>query len=159
SIRDLIGANVLAGWSLTLALGVSADGSVIVGAGIDPQGRQQAWMVTILGAGCPPNLQVDPNASVSIAGGQGGPFAPSSFTYQASIATGSLNFTVTGVPSWLTVAPGGGTATQTPTPITFTVNSNANSLPNGTYSADILFSPQPGCATKRTVTLTVGSGL
>ena len=37
----------LTGWHLGLATGVSDDGRTIVGTGIDPSGRTQAWIVTI----------------------------------------------------------------------------------------------------------------
>src|SRR5262249_50665748 len=36
-------ASQVAGWQLNGAVGVSADGAVIVGTGIDPNGRRQAW--------------------------------------------------------------------------------------------------------------------
>jgi hypothetical protein len=37
----------LAGWRLTAATGISRDGRVIVGTGIDPNGSTQAWMARI----------------------------------------------------------------------------------------------------------------
>jgi hypothetical protein len=37
----------LAGWTLTEATGVSADGSVIVGNGTNPEGRFEAWIATL----------------------------------------------------------------------------------------------------------------
>jgi probable HAF family extracellular repeat protein len=37
----------LAGWTLTDALDVSADGQTIVGSGIDPLGNSEAWIATI----------------------------------------------------------------------------------------------------------------
>ncbi len=37
----------LAGWKLTEATGISANGNVIVGNGIDPQGHNQGWIVTV----------------------------------------------------------------------------------------------------------------
>lgn len=36
-----------AGWSLTRARGISADGRVIVGEGIDPEGTARGWIVTL----------------------------------------------------------------------------------------------------------------
>ncbi|MCA9271938.1 MAG: hypothetical protein KDA31_02715 [Phycisphaerales bacterium] len=40
-------ADDLGGWSLTEATGISGDGSVISGYGIDPSGIQRGWIVTI----------------------------------------------------------------------------------------------------------------
>lgn len=37
----------LSGWTLTGAVGISDDGTRIVGAGIDPAGAQESWLVTI----------------------------------------------------------------------------------------------------------------
>lgn len=42
-----MGATGLAGWTLTSATAISHDGSVIVGNGTDPQGRDQAWRARI----------------------------------------------------------------------------------------------------------------
>jgi len=35
------------GWSITAATGLSFDGRVICGEGIDPQGQRQAWVATV----------------------------------------------------------------------------------------------------------------
>jgi hypothetical protein len=35
------------GWSLTAATGISYDGSVLCGEGIDPQGNREAWIATV----------------------------------------------------------------------------------------------------------------
>lgn len=42
-----MGATGLSGWTLTRATAISPDGAVIVGEGIDPQGRNQAWRARI----------------------------------------------------------------------------------------------------------------
>jgi MYXO-CTERM domain-containing protein len=49
SVRALIdGAGLgLEGWRFTSATGVSADGRVIVGNGLDPSGVPSAWMITV----------------------------------------------------------------------------------------------------------------
>ncbi len=51
----------LTGWTLTRANAISADGSTIVGRGIDPQGRTQAWraMLTAPQASPPPPVVTD----------------------------------------------------------------------------------------------------
>ena len=96
--------------------------------------------------------------SISASGGQGGPFSPASFQYQLSTSTGSVNYSISGVPSWLTASATSGTATTSATTITFTVNSTANSLSIGTYGpSTITFTNTTnGAGTDtRTATLTV----
>jgi len=43
-------------------------------------------------------------------GNPGGPFAPSSFQYQLSAIVGSINYSISGVPNWLTPSSTSGTA-------------------------------------------------
>jgi len=92
----------------------------------------------------PNALQVSPAANVNVAGTQGGPFAPASFTYALSVTSGSVNYSTAiqfdpGVPGWLTITAGSGTATTAPTNVTFAVNAAANGLGAGTYNAAITF--------------------
>jgi probable HAF family extracellular repeat protein len=50
AVSDLLsndGQAASAGWSLTRARGISADGRVIVGEGIDPEGTARGWIVTL----------------------------------------------------------------------------------------------------------------
>ncbi|MEM9751988.1 MAG: hypothetical protein AAF916_01230 [Planctomycetota bacterium] len=51
SIRDLLDAEgqgeVISGWDLARATGVSADGTTIVGWGRNPQGEQEGWVVSL----------------------------------------------------------------------------------------------------------------
>ncbi|HEV1999976.1 MAG TPA: S8 family serine peptidase, partial [Xanthobacteraceae bacterium] len=86
-----------------------------------------------------PALQVSPATNIASNGNQGGPFSPSSFNYQLSATIGSLNYSITGTPSWLNVSSTSGTVTTSPTTVTFTVNANANSLAPGVYGATITF--------------------
>lgn len=44
---DRLGAAALANWRLTAANGISGNGRVVVGDGIDPQGNQQAWSAVL----------------------------------------------------------------------------------------------------------------
>src|SRR3954469_17609660 len=49
NLRDVLvaeGCSACAGWTLTSARGISADGSVIVGYGVSPQGAVRAWRVS-----------------------------------------------------------------------------------------------------------------
>ena len=105
----------------------------------------------------PPALQVTPATNIAAAGNPGGPFAPSSFQYQLSATVGSINYSISGVPNWLTPSSTSGTA-STGTTVTFTVNANANSLAVGTYGpTTITFTnSDTGQGTQtRTATLTV----
>ena len=85
------------------------------------------------------SLQVTPATDMASLGNQGGPFLPSSFQYQLSATSGSVNYSISGLPTWLDVSSASGTVTTAPMAITFTVNSSANSLVIGTYSATISF--------------------
>jgi hypothetical protein len=87
----------------------------------------------------PPALQVTPATNITASGTQGGPFSPSSFSYTLSATYGSVNYSITNVPSWLTPSSTSGTATSSGTTVTFTVNSNANSLTPNTYVNSISF--------------------
>jgi hypothetical protein len=84
-----------------------------------------------------PALQVTPSHGINGSGLQGGPFSPSSFSYQIKASRGSLKFSISGVPAWLTVSPQSGTVTTSPTTVTFKVTSSANGLAAGTHKATI----------------------
>ena len=86
-----------------------------------------------------PALQISPATAISASGKQGGPFSPSSFQYQLSASTGSVGYSISGLPPWLTASSTTGTVTTSATTVSFTVNSNANSLPVGTQNATISF--------------------
>jgi hypothetical protein len=101
-------------------------------------------------------LQVAPTTNIAASGTQGGPFTPASFSYTLSATSGSVNFSISGVPSWLSPSVTSGTASSGTT-VTFTVNASANSLPANTYPATITFTNSgTGQGTQtRTATLTV----
>ncbi len=86
----------------------------------------------------PPALEVTPSTNIAASGTQGGPFSPSSFSYTLSATSGSVNYSISGVPSWLTPSATSGAASSGTT-VTFTVNANANSLVANTYNATITF--------------------
>ncbi|MGO9923107.1 MAG: Ig-like domain repeat protein [Isosphaeraceae bacterium] len=57
----------LTGWTLTEATAITPDGNRIVGNGIDPQGRQEGWIVNLNGqklSGTTTSLQASPPSSV-----------------------------------------------------------------------------------------------
>ena len=103
------------------------------------------------------SLAVSPASNMASSGTQGGPFSPSSFDYTLSASSGSVNYSISGVPSWLTASATSGTVTTSGTIVTFTVNASANSLAAGTYNATITFTNTTnGQGTQtRTATLTV----
>jgi hypothetical protein len=106
----------------------------------------------------PPPLQVTPTTNFAASGPQGGPFSPLSFSYTLSVASGSVNYSITNVPNWLTPSSTSGTvSSSSPTTVTFTVNSNANSLTPNTYVNSINFNNTTNGQgnTTRVATLTV----
>ncbi len=135
SIADLLtaaGVN-FAGWSLASTTGVSADGTVIIGFGTDPSGHQEGWIARLPLPVA--TLQISPATDISASGNQGGPFSPYTFSYQLSASSGTLDYTITNVPTWLDVSSTSGTVNASGTTITFTVNSSANSFAPNTYSS------------------------
>jgi len=106
-----------------------------------------------------PALIVTPATNISSSGIQGGPFSPSSFQYQLSATTGTVNYSISGLPSWLTASSTSGTVDTTGTTVTFTVNASANALTPGTYGPTVITfanSSGPGTTT-RLATLTVNA--
>jgi len=104
-------------------------------------------------------LLVTPTTDIVASGNPGGPFAPSSFPYILSATSGSVNYSISGIPNWLTPSSISGTATAGIVGfVTFTVNANANNLAVGTYGpTTITFTNSTnGQGTQtRTATLTV----
>jgi probable HAF family extracellular repeat protein len=84
-----------------------------------------------------PQLVISPATGITSTGLPGGPFTPSSFQLQLKASTGTANFSIAGVPSWLSASTTSGIATTAGTPVTLTVNSSANSFAFGVYSAPI----------------------
>jgi Divergent InlB B-repeat domain len=107
----------------------------------------------------PSALQVSPTTNISASGTQGGPFTPSSFSYTLSVASGSVNYSITNVPTWLTPSSTSGIASSSGTTVTFTVNANANSLAPNTYVNSINFNNTTNGQgnTTRVATLTVNA--
>jgi Viral BACON domain len=127
-----------------------------VGGPLDNSQTGAAWVFSTV-----PSLQVTPATNMVAVGNPGGPFAPSSFQYQLSASAGSINYSISGVPPWLTASATSGTATTTSTTVTFTVNANANNLAAGTYGPNtITFANSDtgqGNTTPITATLTVNA--
>ena len=89
-----------------------------------------------------PYLYVTPSASsYSSSGGKGGPFSPSTNTYNlVNIGSGTVAWSATNNTSWLTISPASGTlAAGANTNVTVFLNANANNLFPGTYSSTVTF--------------------
>jgi streptogramin lyase len=122
----LVGTDAVGNADQGISVSLSSDGNTaIVGGEGDNTNIGAAWVFV-------PSLQVTPATNIAAAGNPGGPFAPSSFQYQLSASVGSINYSISGVPNWLTASATSGTASSGTT-VTFTVNANANSLAVGTY--------------------------
>jgi photosystem II stability/assembly factor-like uncharacterized protein len=117
-----------------------------------------AFNATFVAPPPPPVLAVAPATDMVSSGQQGGPFSPASFQYQLSATTGTVGYSISGLPTWLTASSTSGTVGTTATTITFTVNASANSLTPATYGpATITFTNTTNGLgnTTRTATLTV----
>jgi hypothetical protein len=107
------------------------------------------------GTGSAPALRVAPGTDIAASGPRGGPFSPPSFSYTLKATSGSISYSIFGVPNWLTPSATSGTASSGTT-VMFTVNANANSLAAGTYTATITFTNLGTGATQtRSASLTV----
>jgi hypothetical protein len=123
----LVGTGAVGMAAQGYSVALSADGSTaIVGGQAYNASTGAAWVFV------QPSLQVTPTIDMVAAGNPGGPFTPSSFQYQLSASAGSIVYSISGLPNWLTASSTSGTA-STGTNVTFTVNANANSLAVGTY--------------------------
>jgi hypothetical protein len=104
-----------------------------------------------------PALQVVPTSNIVVAGNQGA-LPASSFPYALSATTGTVNYSISGIPSWLSPSSTSGSVSSPGTTVTFTVNASANTLAPGTYGpTTITFTnTNTGQGTQtRTATLTV----
>jgi hypothetical protein len=100
-------------------------------------------------------LSVTPATSIVSSGTQGGPFMPASFAYQLQATSGSVGFSVSGVPTWLTASSTSGTVSTSAITVTFTVNANANALSPATYAATIAFNDTTNNDTAQTTSATL----
>ena len=127
---------------------------------VDGYGGASGNIQVMVSAGPSATLVVTPLTDMAASGNQGGPFSPLSFQYQLSSSTGSVNYSISGVPAWLTASSTAGTVTTSPTVVTLTFNSNANSLAVGSYGATISFTNTTNGQGNQTrgAALTVNSG-
>jgi probable HAF family extracellular repeat protein len=142
-----------AGWTLVEALAINNNGK-IAGWGFNGAGKQRAFLLTPASA-----LQVSPGTNIAASGTQGEAFSPASFQYQLSSTGNSINYSISGIPTWLNASFTSGTATATPVTVTFSLI-NPGSLGPGTFTANIAFSNTSNGEgnTTRTATLVVNAG-
>jgi hypothetical protein len=126
----LVGTGAAGGAVQGYSVALSGDGNTAVVGGPDDNSETGATWVFVQPV---PSLQVTPTTGMVAAGNPGGPFAPSSYQYQLSATVGSINYSISGVPTWLTPSTISGPASPTGTAVTFTVNTTANGLAVGTY--------------------------
>ena len=102
-------------------------------------------------------LQISPATNIAASGTQGQIFSPALFNYQLSSTTGSVHYSISGIPSWLNASFTTGTVPPT---VTDTFSVNACGFGPGTYPATITFANTGGGQgnTTRTATLTVNPG-
>ncbi len=147
-----VGNVIFEGWSVAL----SADGNTAIVGGFNDNSATGAAWVFVQSAGA---LVVSPTTNIAATGTQGETFSPASFQYQLSSTIGSVNYQITGIPTWLNANFTSGTATTTPVTVTFTLI-NPSSLSPGTYTSTISFTNTSNGQgnTTRTATLTVNAG-
>ena len=128
------------------------------GPNFSPQGQPAQAVVTANFSA--PALQVTPATNIASSGSQGGPFSPTSFQYQLSSTSGSINYQITGVPSWLNANFTSGNVTTSAITVTLYLV-NVASLTPGAYSGTITFTnTDTGIGnTTRTATLTINGAL
>jgi FG-GAP repeat protein/PKD domain-containing protein len=115
------------------SVALSADGTTAIVGGIgDSSGVGAVWVFPV------PGLRVSPATDIIAAGPQGGPFTPTSFPYQLSATGASLNYAISGLPSWLNADITSGAATTTPVTATFSLL-NVGKLTPGRYTGTITF--------------------
>ena len=122
------------------------------GPNFSPQGQPAQAVVTANFSAPAPALQVTPATNIASSGNQGGPFLPSSFAYQLQATSGSVGYSISGVPGWLTASSTSGTVSTSATTVTFTINSGANTLSPATYNATITFTDTTNNDTVQTTT-------
>ncbi len=133
------------------SVALSGDGdTAIVGGPGDNSYTGAAWVFV-------QPLEVSPYINIAASGTQGGPFSPSSFSYKLRATSGSVNYSITNVPSWLTASSTSGTLTTANTTITFEINASADTLAAGAHVGTIEFNNTDGkqLSIPRTAKLTV----
>jgi hypothetical protein len=154
--NKVVGAGAAGKAAQGASVALSADGNTHILGGpyntVDGLDIGAAWIFV------GPSLLVTPAADFVTSGKQGGPYSPISFQYSLAATAGSVDYSITNLPNWLTASSMSGTVTTTGTTIVFQVNSSAaDTLSPNSYGASIDFNNttnKQGNTTRR-VTLTV----
>jgi len=107
-----------------------------------------------------PVLSVRPLAKQTVVGPVGGPFDPNPVVYRLNTSQGTANWSVSGIPDWVTIKPDttGSVGTEV-LRLRVSINNRGAKLPRGRYRADLVFSnltdPSQG-PLERTIQLEVG---
>lgn len=145
----------------SIKITTSAPGKAICKTGsaaLSTDNSTAAWVVTGGSLSAIPSLKVSPDTPATVSGHSGGTFSPATVVYALSASSGTVNWTVTGTPAWLSPSSTSGNVNTGGTAITFTVNVGA--LAVGTYTATLTFTnTDSGQVTTRNVSLGVGYGL
>jgi subtilase family serine protease len=115
-------------------------------------------MSLITALATPDALGIVPGAGFNSSGLVGGPFIPASQNFSLTNSGGSsLNWSVIGLPSWLSASPGSGSlASGATTSMSVSLTPTANLLSPGTYTASAVFSnATSGLTQPRAFSLTV----
>jgi len=130
------------------AVALSSDGRTAVLGGLGDD--------SVKGAAWPFVLNATPAVDIVASGNAGGPFTPASFDYKLYATTAAaVDFTITGVPDWLTVSPSAGTIPLNGSQVvTFSVNGTAAAKAGGTYGPTTITLTGAGVSTIN-ATLTV----
>ena len=142
-------------WSGQLKINQTGNGVVLyANDGSGHTGSSNSFNVTTIA-----NISVSPATGFTASGGTGGPFTPANASYQVkNTGSGSMSWSATGAPSWITLSSTSGTLTSGAiTTVTATINSTANSFGVGNYSGTINFNNTTSGFgnTSRPVSLTV----
>jgi hypothetical protein len=95
-----------------------------------------------VGSSCAPaTLAVTATQPLAASGPVGGPFTGGSGSYTLTAQNGSLNYSITSIPTWVTVTgpTTGKLAAGASTTVSFTVNSQANNMQKGAYAHGMRF--------------------
>jgi len=79
------------------------------------------------------SLVISETDGLSTLGSQGGPFNPNYVRYTLSASSGTVNWSLSGLPDWLTPSATSGTVNTSGTQVYLTINTNVNSKAVGTY--------------------------
>ncbi|MCC6543676.1 MAG: PIG-L family deacetylase [Nitrospirae bacterium] len=111
----------------------------------------------------PGSLTVTPSDGLSASGIFGGPFSPSSYTYQLQNSGGTtINWTASQTKKWVTLSSSGGTLSPgASTTVDVSINNMANRLFSGLYNDVVYFSNTTNGTgdTKRSVDLTISKAI